>query len=149
MASVYFLLFCDILLPGIFGVTEWGFKRYIKYEPGDMNLIITAPHGGRLNPSIQSNGHNWPYRANGCKGSDGKCIWKHNCGLTSTKCIALIKNDVCTLKIARDIADEIKAITGEWICHEIRENTGGLYSQIKMAGVIVVYLLEVCFTCFS
>ncbi|KAJ7383208.1 hypothetical protein OS493_030009 [Desmophyllum pertusum] len=36
------------------GYTEsWGFNRYTKYEAGDnnTNIIITAPHGGNLNPS--------------------------------------------------------------------------------------------------
>lgn len=99
-------------MPGISGITEWGFKRFIKYEPGDMNLIITAPHGGSLDPKTQSDGRRWPYRGNGCKGSDGECIWTHGCRVKSAKCIALIKRDDFTMGIARDIANEIKVIAG-------------------------------------
>ena len=113
MISVYHLLFLKIFMPGISGITEWGFKRFIKYEPGDMNLIITAPHGGSLDPKTQSDGRRWPYRGNGCKGSDGECIWTHGCRVKSAKCIALIKRDDFTMGIARDIANEIKVIAGK------------------------------------
>lgn len=112
MISGYHLLCIKIILPAIFGVADWGFKQYIKYEPGEMNLIITVPHGGSLDPTTQSNGRRWPYRKNGCEGTNGECIWTHGCGLKSAKCIALIKRDDFTMRIARDIANEIKAITG-------------------------------------
>ena len=109
---IYYLLLCGIFLPGIFGVTEWGFRNYTKYEPGDMNLILTVPHGGWLNPSRQSNGKEWPDRKNGCEGSDGQCIWTHTCGAASEKCYADIFFDEYTIEIARDIAEGIKTITG-------------------------------------
>ena len=109
---IYYLLLCGIFLPGIFGVTEWGFRNYTKYEPGDMNLILAVSHGGWLNPSRQSNGKEWPDRKNGCEGSDGQCIWTHTCGATSTKCHADLYFDEYTIEIARDIAEGIKAITG-------------------------------------
>ncbi|KAJ7386625.1 hypothetical protein OS493_008776 [Desmophyllum pertusum] len=121
---VYYLLLCGIFLPGISGLfwggkgyTElWGFKNYTKYEPGhkNTNIIITVPHGGNLYPSKQSNGEGWPYRQRyGCKASDGRCCsWTHSCGLTSTDCKAVIRNDKYTLVIARDIADGIEEITG-------------------------------------
>ena len=110
---IYYLLLCGIFLPFIFGVTELGFKNYTKYEPGDMNLILIASHGGLLNPSRQSNGEEWPDRKNGCEGSDGQCIWTHTCGATSTKCCAMGNGDWNTAKLAQDIADGMKAITGE------------------------------------
>ena len=114
---VCYLLLCGIFVPGIFGLKElWGFKRYTKYEPGEMNLILTAPHGGHLNPSTQSNGESWRNREYGCKASVGKCIWSHSCGLKSTDCLAQNGNDLYTLEIARDISDGIKAITGEGSC---------------------------------
>ena len=114
--SGYNLLLCGliVILPETSGVTEWGFMRYIKYEPGNMSLILTAPHGGNLNPSRQSTGERWPYRNDyGCKGSNGKCIWTHGCGLTSIHCKAQKLSDLHTVKITRDIADRIKEITGE------------------------------------
>lgn len=109
---IYYLLLCGTFLPGIFGVAEWGFKNYTKYEPGDMNLILTVPHDGWLNPSRQSNGKEWPDRENGCEGSNGQCIWTHNCGATSEKCFADIYFDEYTREISRDIAEGIKVITG-------------------------------------
>ena len=111
-----YLLLCGIFVPGIFALKElWGFKNMTKYEPGEMNLILTSPHGGNLNPSTQINGESWPYRQRyGCKESDGGCCsWTHSCGITSTDCEARIPNDLYTRGIARDIADGIKAITGE------------------------------------
>ena len=78
-----------------------------------MNLILTFPHDGWLNPSRQSNGKEWPDRENGCEGRDGECIWTHNCGTASTRCCAIVEGDWNTAKVARDISDEIKTITGE------------------------------------
>lgn len=69
--------------------------------------------GGNMNPSTQANLESWPDRENGCKDSDGKCIWTHNCDSTTTDCDARTKNDLYTKAIARDIADRIKAITGK------------------------------------
>lgn len=44
----YYLFLCGIFLPGIIGQTvEYGFEDYTKYEHGDMDIIITAPHGGK------------------------------------------------------------------------------------------------------
>ena len=113
MSVYHLLLFFGIFLPGIQSTVtvEMGFKGYTKYEHGDMNIIITAPHGGFKRPSTQANLANWPDRANGCK--DGTCIWTHGCGVTSTDCRARIFNDLFTRDIARDIADKIKEITGE------------------------------------
>lgn len=113
MLLVHHLLVCGILLPCIFGETEWGFNKYTEYRPGDMNLIITAPHGGRKRPSVQlSNGEAWPNRKDGCVGLDGQCRYTHDCMNTTTWCNVLTFNDFKTLTIAQDIADGIKAITG-------------------------------------
>ena len=62
-----------------------------------MNLILTASHGGWLNPSTQSNGKEWPDRKNGCEGKDGQCIWTHTCGRRSKKCIAYNVDEEYTL----------------------------------------------------
>lgn len=47
------LFLCFLLVAafpsGILGQTEWGFKKYTKYETGSMNLIITVPHGAAKN----------------------------------------------------------------------------------------------------
>ena len=95
---------------------EDGFMGYTTYEPGNMNLILTTPHGGFLNPSKQSNNDRWPSRKSlGCENAYGSCIWNHVCTTTSNRCRAGTLNDKNTLIIARDIADEIYSLIGERI----------------------------------
>lgn len=48
-------------------------KRYIKYVPGSLNVIITVSHGGDLRPS------SIPDREAGCF-INGQCVYRHNCG---------------------------------------------------------------------
>ena len=126
--SVYHLLLCGIFLPGIQSAVteESGFKGYTKYEHGNMNIIITAPHGGYKRPSTQDNLDSWPDRAKyGCK-DGGKCVWTHDCGTTSTDCRTRIFNDLYTRTIAGDIADKIKYITGEGYCPDLVEKRGSI-----------------------
>ena len=84
-------------------------KGYIEYLPGSRGsqIIISAPHGGYLNPS------NIPNRRYGCL-KDGKCIWKHNCGQTSTKCKSVWVNDDNTKEISRILRNEIYRLTNKW-----------------------------------
>ena len=118
--SVYHLFLCGMFFPVIQSTVtvETGFKDYTKYEHGDMNIIISAPHGGFKRPSTQDNLDNWPDRAEyGCKDDSGaECVWTHNCNNISTDCPTQRFNDLYTRTIARDIADKIKEITGEGIC---------------------------------
>ncbi|KAJ7386624.1 hypothetical protein OS493_008775 [Desmophyllum pertusum] len=119
---VYYLLLCGIFLPGISGYSLAELSKiynYIKYEPGDTNtnIIITVPHGGHLYPSTQINGKRWSDRQQyGCKRSGSEyCIWMHSCGgviRRAEDCKARTPNDLYTIRIARDIADGIKATTG-------------------------------------
>ena len=144
MMYVHNLLLCaGIFLPGIFGATtvEWGFNHYTKYEPGDINIIITAPHGGNLNPSTQANGDSWPNRYRGCK-IDGECVWTHSCGTTSSDCAARTSNDLYTRAIARDIADEIQAITGEVYLRQVFSIL--LRIQISLFGCQGVLWVGMC-----
>ena len=111
------LIYCFFLFttfpPGLLGGRKRGFKDYTEYEPGNMSLIITAPHGGELTPSKQENGDPWPDRTAGCLGSSG-CIWKHSCGeVDAEKCPAITENDSFTATVARDMADGIETITGK------------------------------------
>ena len=110
------VLVYGVHLSGTFGQqVQYGFKNYTQYEPGTMHLIITAPHGGPLRPQYQSTGQAWPKRTFGCKDSAGRCVWRHiskSCK-KKDKCKASVINDQYTLNISRDIANRIKAITGE------------------------------------
>ena len=109
---IYFALL-SILPHGIIGKTEWGFKMFSKYEPGNMSLIISSPHDGKINPLKQENGDPWPDRWPGCVGSDG-CVWKHNCGKPDNEtCTLIAYNDAGAAMVARDIADGIRALTGK------------------------------------
>ena len=109
----YSALLSIFLLPGIIGKTEWGFKMFSKYEPGNMSVIVTSPHDGMVNPLKQENGHPWPDRRPGCLRS-GRCIFKHGCGeADSKKCKVIIDNDAGAAIVARDIADGIRALTGK------------------------------------
>ena len=57
-------------------------KRYIKWVPGCLNLIITTPHGGHLKPS------SIPDREDGCF-VNGACVFEHGCGIQDpVKCKA-------------------------------------------------------------
>ena len=46
---------------------------YIECHPGDLNVIIAAPHGGYEDPD------EIPDRDAGCY-IDGDCVWSHDCG---------------------------------------------------------------------
>ena len=107
------LLVVGITFPVILGAPQNGFNGYTTYEPGNLNIVITAPHGGSLDPSIQSNGDSWPDRTDGCEDSNGNCVWTHNCGTTSSGCKVKTLNDQFTYAIAQGIANKINSLTGE------------------------------------
>ena len=110
---IYVALLSILLLHGIIGKTEWGFKMFSKYEPGNMSVIIASPHDGKINPLKQENGDPWPDRWPGCVGSDG-CVWKHNCGKPDNEtCTLIAYNDAGAAMVALDIADGIRALTGK------------------------------------
>ena len=46
---------------------------YIECVPGDLNVIVSAPHGGYSEPTTI------PDRTAGCL-VNGKCVWDHVCG---------------------------------------------------------------------
>lgn len=110
--NVYHLLFCGIFVPSVLGQTRFGSHGYTKYERGDMNIIITASHGGRLTPLRQANGDDWPDRKNGCKDEFENCIYTHSCSSANKGCPTRTLRDRNTKEIAQDLADKIKEITG-------------------------------------
>ena len=62
-------------------------KEYIRYKPGTLNVIITAPHAGGKKPS------SIPDRVAGCfVGSN--CVFEHGCGSPdSTECGVRVLKD--------------------------------------------------------
>lgn len=81
--------------PYVVGQTYFGANNYIEYQPGDLPIIITAPHGGTLSVSSSL----IPDRANGT----------YN-GVTYDD--ILTDNDTNTQDLARKVAAEIFARTG-------------------------------------
>ena len=62
-------------------------RRYIKWVPGCLNVIITTPHGGHLKPA------SIPDREAGCY-VNGACVFEHGCGVQDpVKCRAKGKED--------------------------------------------------------
>lgn len=66
------------------GETYYGLNNYIEYRPGNMPLIIAAPHGGYLTPSEISDRN--------CSG----CVYV---------------NDAFTLELGNELFDAIQAVT--------------------------------------
>ena len=112
---INYLLVVGVSFPIILGAPKNGFNRYTTYEPGNLSIIITSPHGGSLDPSTQSNGDSWPDRTDGCEDLNGNCVWTHDCGKTSITCKAMTLNDQFTYAIAQGIANKINSLTGEII----------------------------------
>lgn len=103
-----FLLLLMADLQGAAAVTTlYDSQNYIKYEVGNIPVIIAAPHGGNLRPS------GMPSRNYGCWDAvKRQCIWSHDCGRQDeSKCQAGIIKDSYTAEIAKGIADELEAIT--------------------------------------
>ena len=46
---------------------------YVECVPGDLNVIVSAPHGGYEEPDTIRD------RTAGCF-VDGECVWDHDCG---------------------------------------------------------------------
>lgn len=111
------LLLCCYFLPAAVAKIFHGFNRYTTYESGSIGIIITAPHGGTLDPNFQVNGDIWPMRKNGCENKLGHCVWTHKCNKLSIKCSPKTLMDEFTKKIAGDIADEIQLLTGRKYAH--------------------------------
>ena len=80
-------------------------KKYIEYQPGKLNVIITIPHGGYLcPPSI-------PQRDAGCF-SNGKCVYAHDVGpKDEKKCPVRFKRDKYTKELGFYLAKELTSIT--------------------------------------
>ena len=53
--------------------TADGSDDYVTYMPGELPVILSAPHGGRLKPE------HLPNRTVGCF-REGVCDWRYNCG---------------------------------------------------------------------
>ena len=80
-------------------------KKYIEYQPGKLNVIISIPHGGYLcPPSI-------PQRDAGCY-LNGQCVYSHEAGPKDEKnCPVRYKRDKYTKELGFLVAKELTALT--------------------------------------
>jgi hypothetical protein len=49
--GLFFLAVNSINAAYVVGQTYWGANQYIEYQPGDLPIIIDAPHGGNIKPA--------------------------------------------------------------------------------------------------
>jgi len=101
--SLIVSVFCDTSAPE---------NKYVEYIQGDVNIIISTPHGGKIgfkNSDI-------PMRQPGCKDDAGKCQFGEK--IKGKECTG---KDVCSIRtgrdmysslIARSVYDKFVAMTG-------------------------------------
>jgi len=110
----------------------YGTNGFVEYTPGDMNLIISIPHGGYLKPNAI------PDRTKSCRGSSGSSTFPllesfsptnyssshqqqchtHDCALCKAVCLY---GDAFTQEIGAEIVKKIGEITGK-TPHVIQSN---------------------------
>ncbi|XP_014668398.1 PREDICTED: uncharacterized protein LOC106809727 [Priapulus caudatus] len=74
-------------------------SRWIEYIPGNITLILGAPHGGTEQPT------SIPVRDAGCY-INGKCVYRHDCGTKDfSKCKVTTVQDSYTLETTKAVAD--------------------------------------------
>ena len=79
--------------------------HYVKYIEGNMNLIITAPHGGGELPS------SIPDRTPGCFSSN-KCLYRYGClPQNANKCSVKTLGDRYTSEMAELIFEHVRMLT--------------------------------------
>ncbi|XP_053565255.1 uncharacterized protein LOC128655704 [Bombina bombina] len=96
----------------------FGQKKYTEYQVGNMNLIITVPHGGSIQPS------EIPSRDAGCWDKvTSTCIYTHSCpsgtAKDSVNCKVTTVKDLYTLELALTLAKEICNLTSGLCPHII------------------------------
>ncbi|XP_068105391.1 uncharacterized protein [Hyperolius riggenbachi] len=99
----------------------FGQNKYIEYHVGNLNLILTAPHGGSLTPS------SIPSREAGCwERASGKCYYTHSCPVGTATDIANCKvttvKDLYTQEMVLAVAKEICQLTSGYCPHIVLNN---------------------------
>jgi hypothetical protein len=79
----------------------------LQYQPGNFNMIITAPHGGYLDVP------NCPNRTEGCLVND-KCFFNSSSDCTrDPSCDISFIRDAYTQEIARLVQTKVAALKGK------------------------------------
>ncbi|XP_077142465.1 uncharacterized protein LOC143806213 isoform X1 [Ranitomeya variabilis] len=124
-ASVYgmwsFYLLCLWLNISKAQEVIYGHEKFTEYHVGNMSLILTAPHGGSLNPS------SIPSRDAGCwEKTLGKCYYRHSCPSGTVRdnvnCKVKIMADLYTQEMVLALAKEICLLTSGRCPHIVINN---------------------------
>lgn len=121
MKNMYlFLLSVLYLLLKVAGTKEvlFGHNHFTEYQVGNMNLILSVPHGGSMEPK------DIPDREAGCwDAKTSSCIYSHKCSSGSIqdykKCKVSTNQDRYTIEVAQALAEEINKITVGFFPHII------------------------------
>nr|XP_025958331.1 uncharacterized protein LOC112984591 [Dromaius novaehollandiae]XP_025958332.1 uncharacterized protein LOC112984591 [Dromaius novaehollandiae]XP_025958333.1 uncharacterized protein LOC112984591 [Dromaius novaehollandiae] len=96
----------------------FGQNHFTEYQVGNMNLILSVPHGGSMEPEDILD------RDAGCwDAKTSSCIFSHDCPPGSIqnfkKCKVLTNQDRYTIEVAQALAEEISQITDGFFPHII------------------------------
>lgn len=96
----------------------FGHKNYTEYQVGNMNLILSVPHGGSLEP------RDIPDREAACwDAKTSSCVFSHECPPGSVqnyeKCKVSTNQDRYTIEVAQALAEEINKISDGFFPHII------------------------------
>ncbi|KAM5145672.1 uncharacterized protein ACMZJ9_013045 [Mantella aurantiaca] len=117
------LVFLLIFLSDTSGAQEviFGKNKYIEYQVGNLNIILTVPHGGSLTPS------SIPSRDAGCwDKATGTCHYVHSCPTGTSKdktnCAVTTVKDLYTQEMASAVSKEICRLTSGYCPHVVINN---------------------------
>ncbi|XP_068532394.1 uncharacterized protein [Anas acuta] len=94
----------------------FGHNNFTEYQVGNMNLILSVPHGGSMEPE------DIPDREAGCWDAEtSSCIFSHDCPPGSIQdyknCKVSTNQDRYTIEVAQVLAEEINKITDGFFPH--------------------------------
>lgn len=116
---LYFLSILPLLLKAT-GTKDviFGHNNFTEYQVGNMNLILSVPHGGSMEPK------DIPDREAACwDAKTSSCIFSHDCPpgsiQNSKECKVSTNQDRYTIEVAQALAEEINNITDGFFPHII------------------------------
>ncbi len=80
---------------------------YVEYQPGDLNIILSVPHGGCLKPVTipDRDAGSW---------MDGRVVYSHSCLSKDFKNLAVRQiGDMYTVELALTLANELENLYGK------------------------------------
>lgn len=121
MKNMYlFLLSILYLLLKATGTKEviFGHNNFTEYQVGNMNLILSVPHGGSMEPKDIPD-----WEAACWDATTSSCIFSHDCPSESIqnykKCKVSTSQDRYTIEVAQALAEDVNKITDGFFLHII------------------------------